>query len=163
MWARYISKWVSSYKVRSYGMSHAPLWKGILPQHSPAEAYGIPIWAVTVQNEPENNATWEACYQTAMLEGPYEGVCHEYVSGLERPPNMCSGLLTAEEEAAFVGQHLGPPLSETNITRLKSSSFPLAQLKPQSNHHMFPPAVSVQCPRPSLAGGSSRLSATLKK
>lgn len=57
VWARYISKWVSSYK-----------------------AYGIPIWAVTVQNEPENNATWEAC------------------------------LLTAEEEAAFVGQHLGPVL-----------------------------------------------------
>ncbi|GMH46406.1 hypothetical protein TrRE_jg2400 [Triparma retinervis] len=37
-WARYMSKWVSSY-----------------------EKSGIPIWAITVQNEPEFAAPWEAC------------------------------------------------------------------------------------------------------
>lgn len=32
------------------------------------KAHGIPIWAVTMQNEPENNATWEGCLYTP-LEG----------------------------------------------------------------------------------------------
>ncbi|CAJ1415929.1 unnamed protein product [Effrenium voratum] len=55
VWAKYMAKWVASYK-----------------------AHGIPIWAMTVQNEPENNASWEAC------------------------------LFTADEEADFVAKHLGP-------------------------------------------------------
>merc|ERR1719191_2307090 len=58
-WARYISKWISAYK-RS----------------------GVPIWGLTVQNEPENDAVWEACRW--------------------RP----------EEEANFLGAHLGPALKE---------------------------------------------------
>ncbi|GMI44283.1 hypothetical protein TrCOL_g12668 [Triparma columacea] len=38
VWARYMSKWVSEY-----------------------ENSGIPIWAITTQNEPEFAAPWEAC------------------------------------------------------------------------------------------------------
>jgi glucosylceramidase len=38
VWARYVSRWVTAY-----------------------EQLGIPIWAVTMQNEPENRAAWEAC------------------------------------------------------------------------------------------------------
>lgn len=57
VWARYMSKWISSY-----------------------EATGINIWAITIQNEPENNASWEAC------------------------------MMTAEEEATFLSQFLGPEL-----------------------------------------------------
>merc|ERR1719356_2294427 len=56
-WAKYISKWISAYR-----------------------GHGVPIWAVTVQNEPENNATWEAC------------------------------LLSPGEEADFLGKYLGPAL-----------------------------------------------------
>lgn len=37
-WAEYFTKWISAYK-----------------------AHGVPIWAITMQNEPENNATWEGC------------------------------------------------------------------------------------------------------
>lgn len=60
-WASYISKWISAYK-----------------------AQGVPIWAVTVQNEPENDARWEAC------------------------------MMTPKEEADFVGEQLGPALSRSH-------------------------------------------------
>ncbi|CAK9091912.1 unnamed protein product [Durusdinium trenchii] len=57
VWAGYIAKWITAYR----------------RQH-------VKIWAVTVQNEPEHNAPWEAC-------------CY-----------------TAQEEADFVAKHLGPTL-----------------------------------------------------
>jgi len=57
-WAKYFVKWITAYK-----------------------GQGVPIWAVTVQNEPENNASWEAC------------------------------LLTPGEEADFLGTYLGPAMS----------------------------------------------------
>ncbi|CAK0850281.1 unnamed protein product, partial [Prorocentrum cordatum] len=56
-WAKYISKWISAYQKQ-----------------------GVPIWAITVQNEPEFNAPWEACKWSK------------------------------EEEAEFVGRDLGPTL-----------------------------------------------------
>jgi len=56
-WAEYITTWISDMK-----------------------AAGVPIWALTVQNEPTNNAAWEAC------------------------------MLSAEEEADFIVQHLGPKM-----------------------------------------------------
>ena len=56
-WARYFANWIEAYK-----------------QH------GVQIWAVSVQNEPEHNAPWEAC-------------CY-----------------TAAEEAEFIAGHLGPTL-----------------------------------------------------
>jgi glucosylceramidase len=58
-WAHYISRWIAAY-----------------------ERQGVPIWAITVQNEPENDAVWEACRM--------------------RP----------EEEAHFLGEHLGPTLKK---------------------------------------------------
>lgn len=60
-WARYISRWISAYKAR-----------------------GVHIWALTVQNEPEFDAKWEAC------------------------------VMTPEEEADFLGTHLGPALREAH-------------------------------------------------
>merc|ERR1719296_708367 len=57
VWALYFSKWISAYK-----------------------AHGIPIWALTPQNEPENNARWEAC------------------------------VYSAEQEMSFIAQQLGPVL-----------------------------------------------------
>ena len=33
--------------------------------------YGIPIWAVTVQNEPEFPAPWEACSYTPKTEADF--------------------------------------------------------------------------------------------
>lgn len=44
-WAKYFSKWISAYK-----------------------AHGIPIWAVTPQNEAENAGIWESCVYTAQQE-----------------------------------------------------------------------------------------------
>ena len=44
-WARYISKFISAYA-----------------------AQGVPVWAVTPQNEPEFPAPWEACAYTAAYE-----------------------------------------------------------------------------------------------
>lgn len=61
VWAKYFTKWIHAYK-----------------------AHDIPIWAITVQNEPENNATWEAC------------------------------LMNPWEEADFVGNHLGPELKASH-------------------------------------------------
>jgi len=57
-WAKYFVKWITAYKDQ-----------------------GVPIWAVTIQNEPENNASWEAC------------------------------LLNSSEEADFLGAYLGPAMS----------------------------------------------------
>jgi len=57
VWAKYFDKWIAAYK-----------------------EHDIPIWAVTVQNEPENNASWEGC------------------------------LMNPDEEADFLGKHLGPQL-----------------------------------------------------
>lgn len=47
-WANYISRWISAYK-----------------------NHGVDIWGITVQNEPENNATWEACRLSANEEGTF--------------------------------------------------------------------------------------------
>lgn len=58
-WALYFSKFISAYK-----------------------AYGVPLEAVTVQNEPEFPAPWEACSYTP------------------------------ETEADFIGYHLGPQLEK---------------------------------------------------
>eukprot|EP00419_Tripos_fusus_P090828 CAMPEP_0172858286 /NCGR_PEP_ID=MMETSP1075-20121228/66255_1 /TAXON_ID=2916 /ORGANISM="Ceratium fusus, Strain PA161109" /LENGTH=571 /DNA_ID=CAMNT_0013705793 /DNA_START=48 /DNA_END=1763 /DNA_ORIENTATION=- len=60
-WARYLAKWVSTYKAK-----------------------GVPIWAMTVQNEPQGNSSWEAC--------------------LMAPP----------EEADFLGEHLGPVMKSAH-------------------------------------------------
>lgn len=54
-WAAYLSRWVSAYKNQN-----------------------ISMWAMTVQNEPTADVTWESCKYTA------------------------------EQEASFVGRHLGP-------------------------------------------------------
>jgi len=60
-WAKYIARWIDAYNL-----------------------HGIQIWAVTVQNEPENNAVWEGC------------------------------VMTPQEEADFLGDHLGPVLESTH-------------------------------------------------
>jgi len=60
-WANYITRWITAYK-----------------------NHDVPIWAITVQNEPENDAVWESC------------------------------LLTPEEEAGFLGTYLGPALKEAH-------------------------------------------------
>jgi len=44
-WARYISKFIAAYKYK-----------------------GVPIWAITPQNEPEFAAPWEACTYTSTYE-----------------------------------------------------------------------------------------------
>ena len=53
------------------------------------EALNIPIWGLTVQNEPMAKQTWESC------------------------------IYTAEEEAEFVRDHLGPTLEKAKLGRLK--------------------------------------------
>ena len=58
-WARYLSKWFTSMK-----------------------AFDVPFWGMTVQNEPEYAAPWEAC------------------------------LYTAEQQRDFVRDHLGPVLKK---------------------------------------------------
>lgn len=50
---------------------------------------GIPIWAFTVQNEPEARQTWESC------------------------------LFTPEEERDFVRDHLGPTLARAGLSDIK--------------------------------------------
>merc|ERR1719229_1062843 len=47
-WAEYISTWITDYA-----------------------AAGLPIWGLTVQNEPSNNAGWEACTMTPMEEANF--------------------------------------------------------------------------------------------
>lgn len=61
VWANYIAKWITAYR-----------------------AQGVEIWGMTVQNEPLNNATWEAC------------------------------LMSSHEEGHFVANHLGPVLRSTH-------------------------------------------------
>jgi len=52
-------------------------------------AVGVPIWAVSVQNEPEAAQLWESC------------------------------IYTAAEEAAFVRDHLGPTLAKSGLGDVK--------------------------------------------
>lgn len=66
VWARYYVRFVEEYEKR-----------------------GIPIWGLTVQNEPMAKQIWESC------------------------------LYTAEEEAAFVRDYLGPTLEKAGLSRLK--------------------------------------------
>jgi glucosylceramidase len=65
-WARYFVRFVQEY-----------------------EKEGVPIWGLTVQNEPMATQTWESC------------------------------LYTAEEERDFVRDHLGPVLEKAGLGRLK--------------------------------------------
>jgi len=53
------------------------------------EKQGVPIWGLTVQNEPMAKQTWESC------------------------------LFSAEEERDFVRDHLGPTLERAGLSRLK--------------------------------------------
>lgn len=53
------------------------------------EAEGIPIWGLTVQNEPMAKQTWESC------------------------------IYTAAEERDFVRDHLGPALESAGLSRVK--------------------------------------------
>ncbi len=53
------------------------------------EAEGVPIWGVTVQNEPEARQRWDSC------------------------------LYTAEEERDFVRDHLGPALQAAGLGRVR--------------------------------------------
>ncbi len=61
-WAKYVAKFIRAY-----------------------EAEGVPIWGVTVQNEPMATQTWESC------------------------------IFTAEEERDFVRDHLGPTLAAEGL------------------------------------------------
>jgi glucosylceramidase len=65
-WARYLVRFVEAYQQE-----------------------GIPLWGLTVQNEPMAVQTWESC------------------------------LFTAEEERDFVRDHLGPALEEAGLGHLK--------------------------------------------
>eukprot|EP00929_Paragymnodinium_shiwhaense_P002465 TRINITY_DN102725_c0_g1_i1.p1 TRINITY_DN102725_c0_g1~~TRINITY_DN102725_c0_g1_i1.p1 ORF type:complete len:515 (+),score=85.23 TRINITY_DN102725_c0_g1_i1:99-1643(+) len=60
-WAKYFAKWIQAYK-----------------------DHGVPLWAVTPQNEPENAASWEACQYSD------------------------------QEEADWIGDYLGPTLREAH-------------------------------------------------
>lgn len=53
------------------------------------EKAGIPVWGLTVQNEPMAKQTWESC------------------------------MYTAEEEKDFIKNHLGPALKKNNLTGKK--------------------------------------------
>jgi glucosylceramidase len=53
------------------------------------EAEGVPIWGVSVQNEPAARQTWDSC------------------------------LYSAEEERDFVRDHLGPALEEAGLGRIR--------------------------------------------
>jgi len=49
-WAKYISKWISAYK-----------------------AHGLPIWALTAQNEPMASQEWESCVYSAQQGAEFIG------------------------------------------------------------------------------------------
>jgi glucosylceramidase len=49
-WAKYFPKWISAYA-----------------------AQNVPIWAITIQNEPEADQTWESCVYTAAEEAEFLG------------------------------------------------------------------------------------------
>jgi len=68
----------------------APVWAGYFVKFIQAyRAEGIPVFAVTVQNEPEAKQTWESC------------------------------LYTAAEEREFIKNHLGPALKEAGLGDVK--------------------------------------------
>jgi O-glycosyl hydrolase len=70
VWAAYVSRWLAGYA-----------------------AHGVPIWAVTMQNEPENSAPWEAC------------------------------MFTAEAAAAWVREHLGPTIRREHGDAVKIFAY----------------------------------------
>lgn len=69
---------------------YAPAWANLYVRFVQAmRAEKIPIWGMTVQNEPEAKQTWESC------------------------------LYTAEEERDFIRDHLGPALARAKLTDVK--------------------------------------------
>ncbi|MFT3917072.1 MAG: GDSL-type esterase/lipase family protein [Anaeromyxobacteraceae bacterium] len=69
---------------------YAPSWAGYYVRFvEEMEKEGLPVWALTVQNEPEAAQRWESC---------------EY---------------TPEEERDFVRDHLGPALERAGLARVK--------------------------------------------
>jgi glucosylceramidase len=50
-WAKYISNFISAYKAK-----------------------GVPMWGLTVQNEPEFAAPWEACVYNATHQVPISAI-----------------------------------------------------------------------------------------
>jgi glucosylceramidase len=69
-WSQYFLRWIAAY-----------------------EAQGVPIWGVTVQNEPMASQAWESCTYTSA------------------------------EQAAFVANHLGPALRDSAFPNVKLFGF----------------------------------------
>ena len=73
---------------------YAPAWARYYVKFVQAmRAEHVPVWALTVQNEPEARQTWESC------------------------------LYTPEQERDFVRDHLGPALTKAGLTDVKLLSF----------------------------------------
>jgi len=73
---------------------YAPAWAQYYVKFIQAmRAEKLPVWALTVQNEPEAKQVWESC------------------------------LYTPEQERAFVRNHLGPALDKAGLTDVKLLSF----------------------------------------
>jgi glucosylceramidase len=70
---------------------YAPAWANYIAKFCQAmrDEENIPVWALTVQNEPEARQTWESC------------------------------LYTPEEERDFVRDHLGPTLARAGLAGVK--------------------------------------------
>jgi glucosylceramidase len=74
---------------------YAPAWARYLVKFAQAmkEQEGLPIWALTVQNEPEAHQVWESC------------------------------LYTPQQERDFVRDHLGPALAAAGLSDVKLLSL----------------------------------------
>ena len=86
--------WMKTNKELLHGGHLLPEFYGSWAQHfikyiRALEAEGIPIWGLTVQNEPMATQTWESC------------------------------IYTADEEAAFIRTALGPALEKAGMTGKK--------------------------------------------
>jgi len=75
----------------SLRQEYAPVWANYFARfaHALIDETGIPVWAFTVQNEPEAHQTWESC------------------------------IFTPEQEEAFVRDHLGPALRGSGLGNVK--------------------------------------------
>ncbi|WP_270182698.1 glycoside hydrolase family 30 protein [Alkalihalobacillus sp. CinArs1] len=86
--------WMKSNKEMNHGGSllkeYMPVWAEYYVKYIEAmEDEGIPIWGITIQNEPEAKQVWDSC------------------------------LYTAEDERDFIKDHLGPTLQKHGKSDLK--------------------------------------------
>jgi glucosylceramidase len=107
-WALYFSKFITAYK--NQGTTPVVLLIGTLVSNSSGFS-GVNLWGITVQNEPEFAAPWEACVYNATTEldfiGNFLGPQLEKVIRIDTTITFCKNCFSTSILPWYLS--IGPP------------------------------------------------------